>query len=220
MGKSDERVERRRSIGARIAEWWGKLRRRSYEAEPQRRVALVGSPNVGKSLIFNRLTGIYVTVSNYPGTTVEIFRGRTYIEGVLYEIIDTPGMYSLLPGSEEERVARRLLMEERPDVVVHVADAKNLGRMLPLTFQLIEAGFEVVLALNMMDEANKAGLKIDTQLLSETLCIPVVPVVATTGKGIAELRRVIHAIADRADSHQIRPEVGRRSRSHSGTPAG
>ncbi|MCX7642855.1 MAG: 50S ribosome-binding GTPase [Armatimonadetes bacterium] len=218
MDKSEKIVRQKRSTGASIAEWWNRLRRRSYEAEPQRRVALVGAPNVGKSLIFNRLTGIYVTVSNYPGTTVEVFRGRTYIEGELYEIVDTPGMYSLMPGSEEERVARRLLMEEHPDAVVHVIDAKNLGRMLPLTLQLIEAGFKVILALNMMDEANKVGLKIDTELLSEILCVPVVPVVATTGQGIAELRRVIHATVNDTDADQIRCEIGRRDQSHSGVP--
>lgn len=218
MGKSEE-VLRLRSIGARIAEWLSQLKRRSYEAKPQRLIAIVGSPNVGKSLIFNRLTGIYVTVSNYPGTTVEVFRGRTYIEGLLYEIVDTPGMYSLLPNSEEERVARKLLMEDRPNVVVHVIDAKNLERMLSLTLQLIESGFRVVLALNMMDEAIKIGLKIDTNLLSEILCIPVVPVVATTGQGIAELRRVIHATANRADADQIRREIRERNHSHSGTTA-
>ncbi len=217
MGKLDGTVQRKRSIGAVVAEWWNRLRRRSYEAEPQRRIVLVGSPNVGKSLIFNRLTGIYVTVSNYPGTTVEVFRGRTYIEGVLYEIVDTPGMYSLSPSSEEERVARKLLMEERPDLVVHVIDAKNLARMLPLTLQLIEAGFEVILALNMMDEAAKVGLKIDTELLSEILCIPVVPVVATTGQGIAELRRVIHATANRANASEIRRKVRGSDRPHSRT---
>jgi len=209
MRQTDKQTLTRRSIGARIAAWWSQLRRRSLEAPPQKRVALVGSPNVGKSLIFNRLTGIYVTVSNYPGTTVEIFRGRTYIDGVLYEIVDTPGMYSLLPGSEEERVARRLLMEERPDVVVHVVDAKNLERMLPLTLQLIEAGFTVVVALNMMDEAEKVGIKIDTELLSDILCVPVVPVIATTGKGIPELRRAIHAAAHESAFGQIRPETGR-----------
>ncbi|MCS7187557.1 MAG: FeoB small GTPase domain-containing protein [Armatimonadota bacterium] len=211
MGKSDKIVRQKRSIGARIAEWWNRQKSRSYEAEPQRRVALVGSPNVGKSLIFNRLTGVYVTVSNYPGTTVEVFRGRTYIEGVLYEIIDTPGMYSLFPSSEEERVARRLLMEERPDIVVHVVDAKNLERMLPLTLQLIEADLPVVVALNMMDEAAKFGIKIDTELLADILCVPIVSVVATTGKGIEELRRVIHATASDSSLDQIRPEFGRDS---------
>jgi len=218
MSKLDEKFQSRKSIGARIAEWWSRRKRGTYESKPQRQVAIVGSPNVGKSLIFNRLTGIYITVSNYPGTTVEVFRGRTYIEGVLYEIVDTPGMYSLSPSSEEERVARKLLMEERPDVVIHVVDAKNLARMLPLTLQLIEAGFEVILALNMMDEANKFGLRIDTELLSEILCIKIVPVVATTGEGIDELRRAIHATSKRDDANQIR-RLRERNRPHSGTLA-
>jgi ferrous iron transport protein B len=203
MAHQDKRVSVRRSLGVRILAWWSKVRQKSLEAVPQKRVAIVGSPNVGKSLIFNRLTGIYVTVSNYPGTTVEVFRGRTYIEGVLYEIVDTPGMYSLLPSSEEERVARRLLMEERPDVVVHVVEAKNLERMLPLTLQLIEAGFPLVLALNMMDEAKKAGVQIDIELLAEILCVPVVPVVATTGQGIEQLRRVIHEVAQGSATYTI-----------------
>ncbi|MFN4180726.1 MAG: FeoB small GTPase domain-containing protein [Armatimonadota bacterium] len=203
MNETDKKPFARRSIGTYIAAWWSQLRRRSLEAPPQKRVALVGSPNVGKSLIFNRLTGIYVTVSNYPGTTVEIFRGRTYIESVLYEIIDTPGMYSLLPSSEEERVARRLLMEERPDVIVHVVDAKNLERMLALTLQLVEADFPTVVALNMMDEAEKFGVRIDTEILSNILCLPVVPVIATTGEGISELRRVIHATALNSTFSQV-----------------
>jgi ferrous iron transport protein B len=208
MNQPVKQVKSQRSLGARIWAWWSKMRQRSLEAPPQKRVAIVGSPNVGKSLIFNRLTGIYVTVSNYPGTTVEVFRGRTYIEGVLYEIIDTPGMYSLLPCSEEERVARRLLMEERPDVVVHVVDAKNLERMLPLTLQLIEADFPVILALNMMDEAFKVGIRIDTELLADILCVPVIPVIATTGQGIAQLRRVIHEVAHGSTAYTIRPEIG------------
>lgn len=206
----------RRSLGNRILAWWSSIRKRPLEATPQKRVAIVGSPNVGKSLIFNRLTGIYVTVSNYPGTTVEVFRGRTYIEGVLYEIIDTPGMHSLLPSSEEERVARRLLMEEKPDVVVHVVDAKNLERMLPLTLQLIEADFPLVLALNMMDEAAKAKIRIDTELLTGILCAPVVPVIATTGQGIAQLRRVIHEVAHGSLPGQIRSEIGRGDFTNSG----
>lgn len=200
-----------KSIGAWLAELLSRLCRRSLEAPPQKKVAIVGNPNVGKSLVFNRLTGIYVTVSNYPGTTVEVFRGRTYIGGSLYEIMDTPGMYSLLPSSDEERVARRLLMEERPDVVVHVVDTKNLERMLPLTVQLIEAGFPVVLVLNMMDEAEKAGLLVDTERLSDLLGVPAVPVIATRGKGIAELRGVIHAIAHQRIADTLRAASGRRA---------
>ncbi len=190
------------------------------QTPPQKRVALVGSPNVGKSLIFNRLTGVYVTVSNYPGTTVEIFRGRATIDGVLYEFVDTPGMYSLMPSSEEERVARRLLMEERPDVVVHVLDAKNLERMLLLTIQLIEADFPIVLALNMMDEATQAGFEIDTELLRDILCVPVVTVTATTGQGVPELRRVIHVIAHGATVDSLRPAIGRSHRTNNAAAAG
>lgn len=97
------------------------------------RVVLVGNPNVGKSVLFNRLTGRYVVVSNYPGTTVEVARGQARIGNMTCEVIDTPGMYSLSPITEEERVARALLLKERPNVVVHVVDAKNLNRMLSLT---------------------------------------------------------------------------------------
>ncbi len=197
------------SLGLRLLGWWHRKRHRPLHVSPQKRVAIVGSPNVGKSLIFNRLTGVYVTVSNYPGTTVEVFRGCTVIEGVHYEIVDTPGMYSLLPGSEEERVARRLLLEERPDVVVHVVDAKNLERMLLLTIQLLEADLPVVLVLNMMDEASKVGLEIDTVSLTEALKIPVLPVVAVTGQGIAELRRVIHEVAHHGTFAAIRSKSGR-----------
>lgn len=101
-------------------------------------VAVVGCPNVGKSVLFNALTGAYVTVSNYPGTTVEVARGKGRLRDAEVGVVDTPGMYGLLPITEEERVARRILLEERPAVVVHVVDAKNLGRMLPMTFQLME----------------------------------------------------------------------------------
>src|SRR5512147_3219942 len=112
-------------------------------------VAIVGSPNVGKSALFNRLTGAYVTVSNYPGTTVEVTRGRCQAAGL--QVVDTPGLYSLLPTTEEERVARRLLFAESPQAVLNVADAKNLERLLPLTLQLLEAGLPVMLVANILD---------------------------------------------------------------------
>lgn len=104
----------------------------------KRKIAIVGNPNVGKSALFNALTKRYVTVSNYPGTTVEVSCGLCKINGVEYEIIDTPGMYSLLPITEEEKVTRRILIDEKPAVVVHVVDAKNLERMLspPLNLRL------------------------------------------------------------------------------------
>jgi ferrous iron transport protein B len=154
-------------------------------------VALVGAPNVGKSALFNRLTSSYATVSNFPGTSVEVARASMRMEGMTCEVLDTPGMYSLLPTTEEERVTQRLMLDGTPDVLVHVADAKNLERMLPLTVQLAELGRPVVLALNMMDEAERLGVKLDMELLAERLGIEVVPVVAVQGRGIGELRAAI-----------------------------
>ena len=154
-----------------------------------RKVGIVGSPNVGKSVLFNRLTGAYVTVSNYPGTTVNVSRGKARIEGEEFEVVDTPGMYSLLPITEEERVARSILLEEKPEVILHVVDAKNLERMLPLTLQFIEAGLPTILDLNMMDEAEAAGIDIDVKRLEEELGIPVIATVATSGRGMEILRK-------------------------------
>jgi ferrous iron transport protein B len=156
-----------------------------------KKVALVGNPNVGKSVLFNALTGAYVTVSNYPGTSVEVARGSAVIEGEQYEIIDTPGMYSMLPITEEERVAREILLNESPDVVIHVLDARNLERMLTMTLQLVEAGLPVVLVVNIMDEAERMGLVIDIPLLQEKLGIPVIGAATAKKRGLAEIRRAI-----------------------------
>ncbi len=156
-----------------------------------KRVSIVGNPNVGKSVIFNRLTGAYVTVSNYPGTTVNVSKGRAKIEGEEFEVVDTPGMYSLLPITEEERVARLILFEEKPEAILHVVDAKNLERMLPLTLQLIEADFPVILDLNMMDEAEAVGLEVDVNGLEKELGIPVMTTVAITGRGLEALRKTL-----------------------------
>jgi len=155
------------------------------------KVALVGNPNVGKSVLFNALTGAYVTVSNYPGTSVEVARGSTVIGGLSCEIIDTPGMYSILPITEEERVAREILLHESPDVVIHVLDARNLERMLAMTLQLIEAGLPLILVVNIMDEADRMGLSIDIPLLSEKLGIPVIAAAAAKKRGLPELRDAI-----------------------------
>ncbi|MBU3911327.1 MAG: 50S ribosome-binding GTPase [Candidatus Omnitrophica bacterium] len=155
------------------------------------KIAIVGSPNVGKSVLFNALTKKYVTVSNYPGTTVEVSRGMVDINGTRYEIIDTPGMYSLLPITEEEKVARRILFHESPKIVIHVIDAKNLERMLVLTLQLIEAGLTTILVLNIMDEARQEGVEINVARLEKELGIPVVGTVSTENKGIDELKKRI-----------------------------
>jgi ferrous iron transport protein B len=156
-----------------------------------KRIVLVGSPNVGKSVVFGRLTGTYVTVSNYPGTTVEVSRGRMRCGEIDAEVIDTPGMYSLSPITAEERVARSLLIEHCADLVIQVVDAKNLRRMLPLTLELLEAGLPVILDLNVMDEAEELGITIDSVALEKALGIPVVATVSTTGRGVSELRRRI-----------------------------
>lgn len=157
-------------------------------------VLIVGSPNVGKSALFNRLTGRYVTVSNYPGTTVEVSHGRARLAGREVGVIDTPGMYSLLPITDEERVAREILLAGSSRVVVHVIDAKSIQRMLGLTLQLIESRLSVVLVLNMWDEAQDAGIRIDCDLLEKQLGVPVVPTVATTGKGMGVLVRRIESL--------------------------
>jgi ferrous iron transport protein B len=156
-----------------------------------RKVALVGNPNVGKSVLFNALTGAYVTVSNYPGTSVEVARGSVVIDDVSCQIIDTPGMYSILPITEEERVAREILLHESPDVVLHVLDARNLERMLAMTLQLIEAGLPVVLVINIMDEAERMGISIDIPILQEKLGIPVVGAAAAKKRGLPELKEII-----------------------------
>jgi ferrous iron transport protein B len=165
------------------------------------RIALVGAPNVGKSALFNRLTGGYVTVSNYPGTSVELTRGTRDLDGETIEVVDTPGMYSLLSTTEEERIARRLALEVGIDVIVHVIDAKNVGRMLPLTLQLLELGRPLVVALNMMDEADRVGVRLDIPALTLRLGVEVVPVVAVDGSGIEELWAAIARAPTRPIPH-------------------
>ncbi|HVN84579.1 MAG TPA: ferrous iron transport protein B [Candidatus Binatia bacterium] len=154
------------------------------DAQP-RCIALVGNPNVGKSVIFGALTGAYATVSNYPGTTVEVTRAAA--RGVpAAEIIDTPGVNGLTPQSEDERVTRDILLAG-VDVVVQIADAKNLARALVLSSELADAGIPFVLVLNMMDEAADRGLRIDFAKLSAELNVPVVSTVAVSGLGLHEL---------------------------------
>lgn len=150
-------------------------------------IILVGNPNVGKSVIFSLLTGKYVTVSNYPGTTVEVSKGSSSFDGGTHRVIDTPGANSLIPRSEDEKVARDMLLERDSTTVVQVADSKNLRRSLILTSQMAEMGLPMVLALNMADEAKSLGIRIDTKTLSERLGIPVIETVATEKRGINRL---------------------------------
>jgi ferrous iron transport protein B len=156
-------------------------------------VLLVGNPNVGKSALFAALTGRYVAVSNYPGTTVEIARGSLGVNGHARPVIDTPGIRSVVPLSDDERVARDILLADGTATVVQVADAKNLRRALLLSLELIETGVPLVLALNMADEAEDRGIVVDDEHLSGLLGIPVVSTVATRRTGVSELIRQLPA---------------------------
>jgi ferrous iron transport protein B len=161
-----------------------------------RTVILVGNPNVGKSAMFGALTGKYVTVSNYPGTTVEVTRGSATIDGQPWHVMDTPGTNNLLPMSEDEQVTRDILLAERGYVALQVCDAKNLRRGLLLSAQLAEAGVPFVLALNMADEAASRGFTIDDARLSRELGVDVVPTVAIERKGLGTVQeRLAHARA-------------------------
>ncbi|MGD0485201.1 MAG: FeoB small GTPase domain-containing protein, partial [Gemmatimonadales bacterium] len=148
---------------------------------------LVGAPNVGKSALFGRLTGAYTTVSNYPGTSVEVTLGVHALGDQSVDVVDTPGMYGLLAVSEEERVARRAILEGGAQTLIQVADASHLDRALPLTLQLLALGQPLVLVCNLMDEARLRGVAPDLALLSERLGVPVVGTVATTGESVASL---------------------------------
>jgi ferrous iron transport protein B len=172
------------------------------------RIGLVGNPNVGKSVIFGRLTGRYATVSNYPGTTVALTSGRALVGAEVCDIVDTPGV-NTLEGvlSEDERITRQMLTGGDVELVVQVADARNLRRALALTSQLAELGHPMVLVLNMVDEARARGVRIDRTGLEACLGIPVIETVAFEGRGIAELRTALSCAAqprcarDAASSH-------------------
>jgi len=156
-------------------------------------IALVGNPNVGKSVLFHRLTGRYVVVSNYPGTTVELSRGSIKaLQDV--QVVDTPGIVSFPARSEDEAVTAQVLLNEKIQAVVQVGDAKNIRRTLHLTVQLVEMGLPLVLALNMVDEAQARGLEVDSAAISEILSIPVINTIATRGEGIMDLQTALKLI--------------------------
>jgi ferrous iron transport protein B len=148
-------------------------------------IVLVGNPNVGKSVVFTQLTGARVMISNYPGTTVEYTRGQLQIGGESFEVLDSPGTYSLEPTCRAEEVTVQLV--EKADLVINVVSAINLERNLLLTTQLLEKKVPMVVALNMIDEARHKGIKIDLARLEEMLGVPVIPTVAISGEGLKEL---------------------------------
>jgi ferrous iron transport protein B len=169
-------------------------------------VILVGNPNVGKSVIFGALTGRYVNVSNYPGTTVEVTRGEARERGSSYEVIDTPGVYSLLPMSEDERVTRDILMREPGARILQVCDAKNMRRSLLITLQLAEMELPLLLAVNMADEARERGVMPRMEAIDGKLGVGAVATVAVRKKGTDRLL----ALLDHAHPPTVRIHYGER----------
>ena len=174
------------------------------------RIALVGQPNVGKSVVFGRLTGRYATVWNYPGTTVAVTTGRALVGAEVCDVIDTPGVNTLDGAvSEDERITRDVVAGSGADLVVQIADARNIRRALMLTAQLAAYGKPMVLALNMVDEAFARGIAVDAKALAAELHVPVVEMVAIEGRGLPELRDAL-ASAARPDV-PAHPDAGGRA---------
>ncbi|MGA9187579.1 MAG: ferrous iron transport protein B [Methanosarcina sp.] len=164
-------------------------------------IAFIGNPSVGKSVFFSRLTGVGVEVSNYPGTTVALKRGIVKARGKTIEVVDLPGIYSLGVTNEDEKVTKRYLIEDQPDIIINVLDASRLERNLYLTLQLLELDIPMVLALNQVDMAANLGVLIDADGLSEMLGLPVVPTVATWGVGLDEVMLVALAEQGKVQKH-------------------
>jgi small GTP-binding protein len=173
-------------------------------------IALVGNPNSGKTTLFNNLTGAHQHVGNWPGVTVEKKEGRLDYQWYRIRVVDLPGVYSLTAYSLDEVIARNFVVDEKPQVVVDVVDASSLERSLNLTVQLLEMGAPVLVALNMMDEAESKGYSIDVAHLSYLLGVPVVPMTANRNRGTAELLAQIIAVAKKkAETKPLKIEYGR-----------
>ncbi|RLI63659.1 MAG: ferrous iron transporter B [Candidatus Asgardarchaeum californiense] len=171
-----------------------------------KKIVLMGNPNVGKSVVFSRLTGANVIASNYPGTTVDFSKGKMKIGKRHFEIIDAPGTYSLEPSNKAEEVSLKML--KKADIVINVLDATNLERNLYLTLELLEQDIPVIIALNLWDESKHLGIHIDEKKLEEILGIPVTPTVALTGEGIKTL---VSRLKEAKTNKEIKPtsEEGR-----------
>ena len=167
------------------------------------RVAVAGNPNSGKSTLINAIAGTRLHVGNWPGVTVEKREAALEHKGRGIKLVDLPGTYSLSPYTQEEIVARDYLIHEKPDVIIDVVDATNLERNLYLTVQLMELDIPMVMALNIYDEAEAKGYRIDTKAMEEMLGMKVVPTVATKGSGLDLL---LEKVIDAAGSHGIGPK--------------
>jgi len=172
-------------------------------------VALAGNPNVGKSTVFNRLTGLEVLTTNHPGTTIDVTTAVARVAGRTITLVDLPGIYCLTCASEDQCAARAALLEHPPDAVVAILDATNLARNLYLVLQLLDLGLPVVVALNLADAAERAGIRIDVPQLEERLGVPVIPTVATRGEGLgAALAAAVRAVErPRVRGHRYGPAL-------------
>jgi len=188
-------------------------RRRWIRKRKPIRIALVGNANVGKSAIFNQMTGLEQRTGNWAGKTVELARGKAIHEGRLFEIVDLPGTYSLSSFTEEEEVTRDFVVNGEADVVINVVDATTLERNLYLTTQVLELGAPTVLALNQSDLARKKGIRIDTKGLSKRLGVPVVETVGTTGEGLRRLMKHSLKLVG-IERSRARHEHGKSERKH------
>ena len=176
------------------------------------KIALIGQPNCGKSTLFNQIAGYRSLTANFPGATVTYIKGKTYIDNDLVEVIDLPGTYSLSWYDDAEKEAVKALFSMDIDVIVNIVDASTLIRSVEMTLELMCLGKPMVMALNMMDEAEKKGIVIDVQKLSDTLGIKVVPMIAKKGKGVKELLQTLKdaspPIKECVYSKEIEDEIG------------
>jgi len=159
-------------------------------------VALAGNPNTGKSTVFNALTGLRQHTGNWPGKTVTRAEGGYLFNGVRYKLVDLPGTYSLLSASQDEEVARNFILFGQPDCTIVVTDATALERNLNLVLQVQEITDRVVVAVNLMDEARRKGLEVDTRSLARDLGVPAIPIVARTGEGMQNLLTTVAGVIE------------------------
>ena len=168
------------------------------------KIAIVGIPNVGKSSLFNELSGAYSVVANYPYTTIDIVRAHIEIGGKGYELIDLPGINSLATNSEDELIARDVLVKENPTVIIQCLDSANIERSLLLTSQLVELGIPLILALNFLDVAQKRGIWIDSGKLEHMLGIPAVEIITTESKGIKKFVETLEQVLEGSRKNQTK----------------
>jgi GTP-binding protein len=159
-------------------------------------IALAGNPNTGKSTLFNALTGLKQHTGNWPGKTVTRAEGGYQFNNIRYKLVDLPGTYSLLSASQDEEVARDFILFGQPDCTIVVTDATALERNLNLVMQVMEITDKVVVAVNLMDEAERKGLEVDTRALSRDLGVPAIPVTARTGEGMSNLLTTVAGVIE------------------------